>query len=217
MGLVRAFRNLSIFLVRLIPIRGLPKADAPTMSAAQRKLILDRLESSASNFLDRIDQLSDAQWKWKPAPDRWSTAEVAEHVTITERLLLHKVQEALGNPVQPDWRRKTAGKTQFLLRVVAPRRGRARAPKEVSPAAGWSMQETVRRFREVRAATVSFTLETDADMNACIARHPFPVFGDMSAFQWLLYIPTHLERHMRQIDEIRSEWEHCSHAASASH
>ena len=217
MGIVRAVRNLPIFLIRLIPIRGLPKADAPSMSAAQRKLILDHLETSSRNFLDRIGKLSDAQWQWKAAPDKWSIAEVAEHITITERLLLNKVQEALGNPVQPDWKRKTAGKTQFLLRVVAPRRGRARAPKEVRPSAGWSKDEAVRQFGETRAETVRFTQETQAEMNACIARHPFPVFGDLSAFQWLLYIPTHLERHVRQIDEIRSEWEHCSHAVSASH
>jgi hypothetical protein len=82
----------------------------------------------------------------------------------------------------------------------------------VRPAAGWSEAETVRRFGEARAATVLFAEQTQAEMNACTARHPFPVFGDLSAFQWLLYIPTHLERHMRQIDEIRSEWEDCSHA-----
>jgi hypothetical protein len=203
MGFVRAFRNLSIVLVRLVPVRGLPKADGPAMSTEQRKLILDRLETSGHNFLDRIERVSDAQWHRKPAPDKWSIAEVAEHVTITEQLLLHKVQEALSNPVQPDWKRRTSGKTQFLLQVVAPRRGRARAPKEVRPKAGWSKDETVRRFHAVRATTIRFAQETQAEMNACIARHPFPIFGDLSAFQWMLYIPTHLERHVRQIDSIR--------------
>jgi len=205
MGLARTFPRLPVLLVRLIPYPGLPGVDGPCLSAGQRKLILDRLETSGRDFLARIANLSDAQWQWKPAPDKWSIAEVAEHVTLTEQLLLAKVQEALRSPAQPDWKRKTAGKTKFLLRVVAPRRGRARAPKEVRPSEERSKAEAVRRFQEVRAGTVRFAQETQAEMNVRTARHPFPVFGDLSAFQWLLYIPTHMDRHVRQMDEIREQ------------
>src|SRR5438270_841109 len=121
-----------VLLVRLLPVWGLPRADGPCLSARQRKMLLDQLDSSSRDLLARIGDLSEAQWRWKPAPDRWSIADVAEHVTRTEQLLLAKVQEALGNSVHADWKRKTAGKTKFLLQVVAPRRGRARAPAAVA-------------------------------------------------------------------------------------
>jgi len=203
MGLARAFPRLPVLLARIIPYPGLPRADGPGMSDGQRKMILDRLEGSSRAFLAVLENLSDAEWQWSPAPGRWSIAAVAEHVILTERLLLAKVEEALRNPMRPDWKKQTAGKTQFLLRVVAPRRGRARAPKAVAPAGSWSKTDAITKFREARAATVRFAQQTDAEMNARTADHPFAVFGTLSAFQWLLYIPTHLERHLRQIDEIR--------------
>ena len=45
-----------------------------------------------AKFLKSIDGLTEAQWTFKPAPDRWSIAEVAEHIGISEGTILGLVQ-----------------------------------------------------------------------------------------------------------------------------
>src|SRR5205807_10040777 len=51
-----------------------------------------------------------AQWKWKPAVDRWSIAEIAEHVVLAEAALFGNVKQAISSPANPDWEEKTKGK-----------------------------------------------------------------------------------------------------------
>ena len=33
--------------------------------------------------------------------------------------------------------------------------------------------------------------------------HPFPVFGPLNAYDWLIYVPLHTIRHSRQIVEVQ--------------
>jgi hypothetical protein len=34
--------------------------------------------------------------------------------------------------------------------------------------------------------------------------HPFPVFGTLNAYQWLIYVPLHTMRHDKQIAEVKA-------------
>ena len=37
--------------------------------------------------------LSEAQWNFKPATNRWSVAEVTEHIAATEDMLMNLIQQ----------------------------------------------------------------------------------------------------------------------------
>jgi hypothetical protein len=58
-----------------------------TMSVEERTRVIDWLDESHKEFVASISGLSDAQWKWKPAPERWSIGETAEHIVLAEALL----------------------------------------------------------------------------------------------------------------------------------
>jgi hypothetical protein len=34
--------------------------------------------------------------------------------------------------------------------------------------------------------------------------HPFPIFGTLNAYQWLIYVPLHTIRHDKQIAEVKA-------------
>ena len=101
-------------------------ADA-TMSAEERAHVLKLLEDSRAEFLSYVD-VSEAQWTWKAAPDRWSIGETAEHIVLAEGGLFGLMQQALAAAPNPDWEMKTAGKTEFLERVMVDRSHKAVAP-----------------------------------------------------------------------------------------
>ncbi|MDQ2944872.1 MAG: DinB family protein [Acidobacteriota bacterium] len=128
---------------------------------------------------------------------------MAEHIMLAEALLFGQVQQAMASPANPDWEKKTAGKTAFLERVMVDRSHKAIAPEHIRPQ-GLPRNDVIRRYQEGRAKTLAFAQETDAPLKEHTAEHPFPVFNTLNAYQWLLYIPLHDQRHDQQIAEVKS-------------
>src|ERR1044071_399974 len=98
-------------MILLVLAAGLPLAAADAhITSEERAKLLHWLEESRQEFLAAIDGVNAAQWKWKPAPERWSVAETAEHIVLAEAGLFANVQRALASPVNPAWEEKTKGK-----------------------------------------------------------------------------------------------------------
>ena len=60
---------------------------------------MTNLYISRMKFLNAIDGLSPAQLAFKAAPGRWSIAECAEHITLSEDLIFKMAQRALAAPL----------------------------------------------------------------------------------------------------------------------
>ena len=69
----------------LLGIFGAMTAKAQDVSQADKDRALVYLKSSEKGVLDATKGLSDGQWNFKPGPDRWSVAEVMEHLAILKR------------------------------------------------------------------------------------------------------------------------------------
>ena len=176
----------------------------PHMSTEERTKVLNYLAESRKEYLAAIDGVSAEQWKWKPAPNRWSVGETAEHIVLAEALLFDFVRKALASPPNANWEEQTKGKTEFIEKVMAPRLGKAQAPEPIVPTGGLSEVQVKERFEKQRAEIEKFAAETQAAVKEHTADHPFPVFGTLNAYQWLIYIPLHTERHDKQIAEVKA-------------
>src|ERR1044072_23815 len=64
-----------------------PAAEATTLTAEERTKAIDYLNQPEKDFLAAINGVSEAQWKFKAAPDHWSIAETAEHIAVTEQFI----------------------------------------------------------------------------------------------------------------------------------
>ncbi len=166
--------------------------------------VLKWLEESQKEFLAAIENLSEAQWKWKPAPARWSVGEVAEHIVLAEASLFGAVSKAVAAPPNPDWQEKTKGKTELIERVMAPRLGKAQAPESIVPTQGLTADQVRQRFLKQREEIAKFARETEVPLKEHTLDHPFQFFGTLNAYQWLIYIPLHTERHDKQIAEVKA-------------
>ena len=173
----------------------------PDEKAKAIKMLLD----SQNEFLSYVEKLSDAQWNARPIPFKWTVGETAEHIALSEALLFGAVERALAAPVNPDWETKSAGKEAILDNLLAARRGKAQAPEPIQPLKRkMSRADIMAMFKEGRAKTLKFIQTTDQPLKAHTLDHPFPVFGTLNAYQWLLYIPAHNLRHNKQIAEVMS-------------
>ena len=68
---------------------------APAFTQKDRDAGVKYLEETRKNFLDSINGLSEAQWTFKAGPDRWSIAETAEHITVSEGFIVQLISEKI--------------------------------------------------------------------------------------------------------------------------
>ena len=191
-------RMILLSLLSCVPVFA---ADA-RMTPEDRTKVLNWLEESRKEFLAAIDGLTDQQWKWKPAPDRWSVGEVAEHIVLAEASQFANVKKAIASTPDPAWEAKTKGKTERLVAVLAPRLGKAQAPEAIVPKGGMTPAQVRDRFEKQRSEIVKFATETDAPLKQYTIDNPF--FGPLNGYQWLIYAPLHTMRHDKQIAEVKA-------------
>ncbi len=179
-------------------------ASDPALTKEDRDEAIKLLAASRAEYKEALKDVTLEQWKWKPAPDRWSVGEVAEHIALAESLLFAKVMEAVNALPNPDWETKTKDKLAFLARVMPNRQGKAKSPLEIEPKGNLTKEETFAIFDKGRARIEKFIQTTDVAWKEHTAEHPFPIFNTLNAQQWFLYIPWHTQRHLKQIAEVKA-------------
>jgi hypothetical protein len=174
------------------------------VTTVDRAVLVAHLEKTSADVLESIDGLTEAQWKWKPAPDRWSVAEVAEHITTAEHLIVGKlIHKVMATPASAAVLERTKGKEAAILAGVPDRTRRLQAPDALQPERRWPTPEAAAaEFRKARATTLALAQNARMDLRAYAA--PGPVVGDMDAYQWLLFTSAHTERHIKQIREVKA-------------
>jgi len=181
-------------------------APAPTtLSAEEREAALRSLQATHDAFLQSIAGLSDKQWRFKPAPDRWSVAEVSEHIAVSESAIFGMVQsKVMTSPAAPEKRAEVAGKDETILKMVPDRSHKAQAPEFLKPANRWATQvELTKAFEDSRKATMDYIRTTNDDLRDHFGPHP--LLGPLDAYQWILLISAHSERHTKQIEEVKAD------------
>jgi DinB superfamily len=179
-------------------------ASDPMMSTEERAKVIKLLKDSQQETLDALEKLSDEQLKFKAAPEKWSILEVAEHIMLAEGLLFGAVERALANQPNSEWETKTKGKTEFMEKAIVSRERRVQAPESIVPSGKLSRADLIAKYKEARAKTLKFAEETQLPVKSHTLDHPFPVFGTLNAYQWLIYVPLHNMRHNQQIAEVKA-------------
>ena len=167
---------------------------------ADREKAVAYLEETRAKFVKSIEGLSDAQWKFKAGPDRWSIAEVAEHIALSESLIMGMIQ---GQMLQAPPRQGAGIPDEKLIAGLTDRTQKAQAPEVLKPVNKWATKEAlVKDFNTARDATIAFVKTSKEDLRAHAAPHP--AFGPLDVHQWLLLIAGHSARHTAQIEEVKT-------------
>lgn len=202
---MRLMKTMKLALALVCCLSGAALAVGETkMTPEERAKVIKLLKDSQAETLAALEKLSDEQLKFKPAPEKWSVLEVAEHIMMGESLIFGAAERALATQPNPDWAVKTKDKTAFLEKVLVNRQGKAQAPESIVPTGKLSRAEVIAKYKEARAKTLKFAEETDLPLKALTLDHPFPVFGTLNAYQWLIYVPLHNVRHNQQIAEVQA-------------
>jgi DinB superfamily len=177
-------------------------ARAQEVTQAEKDKALAYLESTKKDVLDATKNLSPAQWNFKSAPDRWSIAECMEHIAAAEDYIRGMVESGVMRaPAVPG--RDTAAIDAGIIANVPDRSHKVQAPEVIKPTNRFgSPQASVDHFVESRATTETF-LKTTPDLRDHAADSPTGQKWD--AYEFILLIAAHSERHTNQIKEVKAD------------
>jgi hypothetical protein len=177
-------------------------AQAQDVTPAEKDKALAYLESTKKGVLEATKGLSEAQWNFKPAPDRWSVAECVEHIAAAEDLIRGMaVDKVMKAPPAPG--RDTAKIDAGIMAMIPDRSQKAQAPDELKPTNRFSSPEgSLKHFVESRTTTENFLKDTP-DLRGHAVDSPLGG-PKLDAYEWVLFVAAHSERHTKQILEVKA-------------
>ncbi len=181
------------------------------LSRRHHRHFLSNMHPRIAQLLDYIDRQADAlraefeaippeRRSIRPAPDRWSPAEVVHHVAIVEQRLVKRLQSLIEQA------RAFAPETDSssVFKVVDTGRVEIRAqrfktselsePRDTDAARVWTEFESARReLKDVIQSADGLSLR---EVSA-----PHPALGPLSGYGWIAFAGSHAARHAAQIKE----------------
>jgi DinB superfamily len=161
------------------------------------KELLHKLEESTTAFNDSFKGLSNSVFTHKLSPEKWSIAEVVEHINISDKSAYIALIKSDGLP-SPEHLAESARK----VGIMTGRENRTYIAPEPAEPKGI--------FTEVEAASVAFlktrnrilTFAQTAEMEMLATGFEHPRLGLLVRSQWIEFLTWHTLHHQQQIMRI---------------
>jgi uncharacterized damage-inducible protein DinB len=167
--------------------------------------ILAANEQSQARFVAAVSNLTEAQADFRPDENQWTIAEIVEHVSIIDSNFLrltHKLlkeAESAPNPPKADL---NLGHTS-LDENGQQHPGRLPAPDRVRPQGGARVEDSLEKMRAALAGFAEIQSRLEAvDLSEQMFPHPF--LGPINAYQWMVLLGEHEDRHRGQIERVKA-------------
>jgi hypothetical protein len=163
--------------------------------------LLEYLDKQRSVLKSAFESVPPELRERPPAPERWSAANVIEHLAIVEArisgLLSKRIEEARTG-LAPETSTGPILPTIDYQRVYD-RSQRVKAPETAIPTgldagAAWTALENA-------GSMLRGILTANDGLALSLVTHPHARFGDLSVYQWMAFLGAHEVRHAEQIRE----------------
>jgi uncharacterized damage-inducible protein DinB len=191
----RPFPQLASAVLALTAVAG-----AASLTESEKKEGLEQLNRTRAGVVEATKGLSETQWNFKPGPERWSVAEVLEHIVLVEDFLLENTSQKVMQAPAGKANREYKSTDKMVLSAIADRTKKAQAPEPAIPKGRWSAEESLDHFLKSRDRTMEFLRSTPGLRDHVTDS---PLGQPLDGYQWLLYISAHSERHAKQILEVK--------------
>jgi hypothetical protein len=193
-----------LLLVPIIAFMALAAMEPNSIEKKERKFARDFLKDTKNDLAKTVKGLSDAQLKFKTAPDRWSVEECIKHIAVAEMALRQMLDNNLKQPATPDKRAEVKVTDENLIKMVEDRSKKVQTTEQLKPenTPYKSADEALNSFKDNRDKLLDFVKNTKEDLRNHIVELPF---GKIDAYQFVLFISAHSNRHTQQIREVMND------------
>ena len=190
-------QTIAIFAAFWFAFAALP-ARAASLTTSERQRLVAHLEMTGSWLVDEVSGLSPGQLQFRPSAGSWSILEVLDHLVVTEPIYWRDLSKSMQAP--PSRRTRPGSDADVLwYGIDRTQRQKAVAGEETSGQlrdAGAGLDA----FRKLRARMLDYARTTGDDLRGHIVEREAS-----DAYQWMLLISSHAQRHILQIREIKAD------------
>jgi hypothetical protein len=184
-------------------VPAVPLTLAPEVEDLRRQF--EQISAEAAAFAATV---RDDQFNWRPTPDAWSIAECLDHLNVTARSYLPKLDEGIADALRrrthADGPFKHSWAGRLLLRTSEPSsRMRMRSPRAFQPTAGRSRQEVLTTFRACQVEYIHRLCRANGlDLARARVTSPVSKWLRFSLGTLFAVIAAHERRHLCQAQRI---------------
>ncbi len=168
--------------------------------------IYDANDKIRTKLKETVSNLTEEQANFLPEGEKWSVANLVEHISMVENGIARISAKLLGEAQAKG--EKTNGEAKisesFLEKASWGRTQKFEAPERVHPSGKLTIAESLAKLDENRLKFEELRPLFES-VECSDFKFPHPAFGDMSAHEWLALIGGHELRHMQQIKKILSQ------------
>lgn len=175
-----------------------------TISKKERKYAKNFLKETENGVFDAVKGLSDAQLKFKPAPDRWSVEECLKHIAISEKMLWGMVDGTLKQPANPEKRADIKWTDEQVVQNLENRTNKVKTfdPMKPENTPYTSAADALASFKQEREKLIDYVNNTKDDLRNHVGAL---AVGSFDCYQMILFISSHSNRHTQQINEVKAD------------
>jgi hypothetical protein len=167
-----------------------------------RAYLLDHLTRSRDELMEETKSLSEAQWNFKEAPERWTIKEVVEHIAIWELLFQREITIAFTAGPQPELL-KSAPLDSKVLEFILEEKPHVSLdytqPFTYSLPMGLNTGDiNLTWYNKLRNECINHVQNTDDDLRLYFMKE-----GRGNIHQVYINVFGHTDRHLRQIRKIK--------------
>jgi len=190
-------------LFSLLGLSALLLTSLSAQTAEERASAVAYLEKTKAAVIAGAKGLSDAQLNFKSAPERWSVAQVLEHIASAEDMLFGLVTaQVMTAPARAE-AEDVKAIDQLILTAIPDRSQKRSAPEPLIPTDRFhGAKASLEHFEAARAKTIAFLKDTPGLRDHAIDS---PLGKKLDGYQWLLFIAAHSERHTKQLLEVKAD------------
>lgn len=194
-------RKLSFAVVVLVLVSF--NINVEKLTDAEREMAIEHLTKTRDNMQQTLDGLSEEQLNYKSTPESWSIAECVEHLAISENAFSGMLSGALEIPADMAKRAEVKMSDEDLLGMITDRTNKVKTSEAFEPSGKFgSYEETLEAFNSKRAEHIEYIKTTEDDLRHHYGQLPF---GTIDAYQVMLFMSGHTERHTKQMEEIMAD------------
>jgi hypothetical protein len=173
-------------------------AAAAPMTRLERQRVVAHLEMTGGWMVDEVAGLSSAQLHFRPAPGAWNILEVLDHLVVCGPIYWQDLRKALDAPARAA---KRSGTDDGVLWYGIDRTQRQTArPAEDPQGQVRDLAAGLDAFGKLHAKLIEYAKTTEDDLHGHVVDRE-----QCDAYQWLVLISTHTQRHILQIREIKKD------------
>jgi uncharacterized damage-inducible protein DinB len=167
----------------------------------------DYVDAQRSALLSAASAIPPERWTERPGPERWSIAELFEHLYKVEhscaRVIAKGVAEAraAGHPPESETSSVLGGLDAFGFTDRSTKR---QVPEIVAPTEQWTADEALEKLT-VSRAELHGAIDAGDGLALATIRRTHARLGDLDLYGWILFVGQHEARHAQQAVEIAEQ------------